>query len=107
MKEDGDLLRGIVEADETYLGGKTRSDDRVLGRSRKRKVVLGAVEHGSMVKASLSPRVTARFINMFLRKNIDPRSNLMTDQWPSYNAVRDWMQHLSVNHNKAYVDGII
>ena len=41
MKEDGDLLRGIVEADETYLGGKTRGDDRVMGRSRKRKVGIG------------------------------------------------------------------
>ena len=60
-----------------------------------------------MVKASLSPRITARFINMFLRKNIDPRSILMTDQWPGYNEVHDWMQHLSVSHNKTYVDGII
>ena len=69
--------------------------------------VLGAAERGGMAKASLSPRVTARLINIFLRKNIDPRSILMTDQWPDYNEVRDWMQHLSVNHSKTYVDGII
>lgn len=31
----------------------------------------------------------------------------MTDQWPGYNEVHDWMQHLSVNHRKTYVDGII
>ena len=42
---------------------------------------------------------------MFLHKNIDPRSILVTDQWPGYNEVRDWMQHLSVNHSETYVDG--
>ena len=46
MKDDGALLRGIIEADETYLGGRTRGDDRIMGRSRKRKAVLGAVERG-------------------------------------------------------------
>lgn len=107
MQDDSALLQGIIEADETYLGGKTRGDDRIMGRSPKRKVVLGAVEREGRVKASLAPRVTAKFINLFLRNNVDPRAILMTDQWPGYNEVRDWMQHLSINHSKSYVDGII
>lgn len=105
MKEDGDLLRGIVEADATYLGGKTRGD---MERSRKRKVGIGhrgARRHGQgFTLASCHRQV---LINMFLRKNVDPRSILMTDQWPGYDEVRDWMQYLNVNHSKTYADGII
>ena len=108
MKGDSTLLRGIIEADETYLGGRTSGENRISGRNKKRKVVLGAVERGGSVKASLSPRVTAKFINHFLRKNIDPRSVLVTDMWAGYNEVRDWMKHERVNHSKEYVrDGYV
>ena len=112
MKDDGALLRGIVEADETYLPSHGRRNPpgtkRPGGRSRTRQAVVGAVERGGKVKASLSPRVTAKFINHFLRKNIDPRSILLTDYWAGYNEVRDWMMHERVNHSKEYVrDGYI
>ena len=36
MKDDGDLLRGIIEADETYMGGKTRGKNRISGRDKRR-----------------------------------------------------------------------
>ena len=109
MQEDGAFLRGIVEADETYLNsGKRKGGRRQLGRSRSKQAVIGAVERGGKVKASLAPRVTAKFINMFLRKNIDPRAVLVTDYWAGYNEVRDWMQHERINHSTGeYVDGMI
>ena len=44
MKEDGAFLRGIVEADETYIGGKPRES--------KKTPVIGAVERGGKVKAA-------------------------------------------------------
>lgn len=30
---------------------------------------------------------------------------LVTDYWSDYNEVRDWMQHLRINHSREYVDG--
>ncbi len=52
--------------------------------------------------------MTAKFINHFLRKNIDPRSVLVTDMWAGYNEVRDWMKHERVNHSQEYVrDGYV
>lgn len=109
MQDDGVLLRGIIEADETYIGGKPRRDNehRKRGRGTKKLPVIGAVERGGKVKATPAPRVTAKFINLFLRRNIDPRSVLMTDEWRGYNEMRDWMRHLRVNHKKRYVDGDI
>lgn len=106
MVDDGALLRGIVEADETYLGGKPRGPKGNRKKSEKLPV-LGVAEREGKVKAAPAPRVTAKFINMFLRRNIDPRSVLITDYWTGYNEMRDWMQHLRINHSIEYVDGAI
>ena len=54
MKDDGKLLAGIVEMDETYVGGKPRrfankdDDDTpsLRGRGTKKTPVVGAVERG-------------------------------------------------------------
>ncbi|MDE2817707.1 MAG: IS1595 family transposase, partial [Chloroflexota bacterium] len=99
-------LHGIVEADETYIGGKPRGK-KVPGQRRKSKrtPVIGAIERGGKVKAAPAPRVTTKLINYFLRSNVDPRSVLVTDYWPGYNEVRDWMQHVRINHSKEYVRG--
>lgn len=59
MKDDGKLLAGIVEMDETYVGGKPRrfankdDDDTpsMRGRGTKKTPVVGAVERGGRVKA--------------------------------------------------------
>ena len=107
MVDDSTFLSGIVEADETYIGGKPRKNNEQRSRGRTKKItVVGAVERDGKVKAQPSPRVTARLINAFLRRNVDPRAVLMTDQFPGYNEVRDWMVHKTVNHSIHYVDGI-
>ncbi|MDE2947636.1 MAG: IS1595 family transposase [Chloroflexota bacterium] len=114
MQEDGAFLRGIVEADEAYLGGRKRKrndrdDDKPAkrGPSGKKMAVLGAVERDGKVKATAAPRVTTKLINYFLRRNVDPRAMLITDQYPGYNEVRDWISHKRINHSKRYVDGDI
>jgi len=109
MEDDGDLLRGIVEADETYLGGKPRKRDDAnrRGPSGKKMAVLGAVERDGKVKATPAPRVTTKLINYFLRRHVDPRSVLVTDYHPAYNESRDWINHVRINHTRAYVDGDI
>ena len=32
---------------------------------------------------------------------------LITDQYPGYNEVRDWVRHKRINHSRAYVEGDI
>ncbi len=106
MTDDGALLRGIVEADETYIGGKPRGP-RLPGQRResKKTPVIGAVERGGKVRAEPAPRVTTKLINYFLRRNVDPRSMLVTDYFSGYNEARDWIYHERINHSIEYVDG--
>lgn len=59
MADDGELLSGLVEMDETYVGGKPlrfakKDDDDTpsqRGRGTKKTPVVGAVERGGRVKA--------------------------------------------------------
>ena len=54
LVDDGKLLAGIVEIDETYIGGKPRrrSDDPPGGQGvTTKEPVVGAVERGGRVKA--------------------------------------------------------
>lgn len=89
MKADTEMMRGVVEADETYIGG------RGGGRQwrKHKKAVLGVVERGGDVRAIPAPHVTTKLINMFLSRNIDPRAMLVTDYWRGYNETDDWIHH--------------
>ena len=109
MTQDGALLRGIIEADETYIGGKPRGPKLPGQRRESNKTpVIGAVERDGKVKATPAPRVTTKLINYFLRLNVDPRAMLITDQYRGYNEVRDWIWHETINHSMEYVrDGYV
>ncbi len=92
-------MRGIVEADEVHLGGKLSGGN---DRSKRRSTVAALLRsfrgrssrRGSKVKAIPTPRVITKLIDMFLRKSIDPRAVFMTDYFPGYNEVRDWITYL-------------
>ena len=65
MGKDNVLLQGIVEADETYIGGSSRKNyDKEEGEPRKRgrgtakDAVIGAVARGGKVVAELVSAIT-------------------------------------------------
>ncbi len=119
MKDDGALLCGIVEMDETYVGGKPRKgndrDDDIdggnkstRGRGTKKTPVVGMVERNGSVKAqSVSKHeLKGKDLQELVRKGIDMASSiLLTDEYTGYNGMKKLMQHLTINHQKAYVDG--
>ena len=63
----GSFLRGIIEADETFLGGKPRKRNRrssrkpaKRGRGTSKTAVVGAVERGGKVKAMVADDLGGR-----------------------------------------------
>ncbi len=121
MTDDGALLSGIVEMDECYVGGKPRKgndrDDDIdggnkssRGRGTKKIPVIGMVERQGDVKAVKATKDTlkSKDLNELIRKNINAaKSILMTDEYKGYNRASKILPHYSINHQKAYVDGII
>lgn len=114
MIEDRNLLQGIIEADETYVGGKPRkANDRKndkqhpRGRGTKKTPIIGAVERGGKVSAQVGRDLTGKGILNFIRSNLDTEGSVMiTDEYKAYNAVDGYMPHTVVNHQKRYANGM-
>lgn len=110
--EAGGPLRGTVEVDETFVGGRPRYRQPRRGpRSRSdptaKKPVVGMVERGGNVRAWVTPDVTTRTIRPLVEGHVLPASMVFTDDASQYGLVRrSGYQHRRINHSaKVYVDG--
>ena len=105
------FLEGIVETDETYIGGKPRKknsrDDgpkNPRGRGTSKTPVIGAVERGGRVIAQVATDLTGRGVLEFIRSAVNPKNSVvMTDEYPSYRAIRSTFRHAVINHAENYV----
>ena len=110
MGKDNVLLQGIVEADETYIGGKNRKDysredgqPRKRGRGTAKDAVLGAVQRGGQVVAELVPNTTGETTKAFIQKFVKTEdSELYTDQYRGYNEVGKEMKHETINRSETW-----
>ncbi|MEX2441369.1 MAG: IS1595 family transposase, partial [Pontimonas sp.] len=88
MLGDGELLSGIVEADETFVGGKAggfkNKQDSALHRMDNKTVVLGAIERGGKLRVRVAPNTGSKAIHGFLRDTVDAADVLYTDSHHSY-----------------------
>jgi hypothetical protein len=95
MEEDGGLLVGVVEADETYVGGKY---DRRRKRGKYEKAsVFGAIRRTmdgkpSEVRAFPVDRNSTTIVAGAVEETISKKSFLMTDQNHAYKAVGKLLQ---------------
>lgn len=121
MKQDTGLLSGIVEMDETYVGGKPRKeakkkddndDDKgnPRGRGTKKECVVGMIERNGRVKAKNVEKTAlkAKDIRELVRANVDMNNTtLITDEYRGYATMRRIISHLQINHQKEYANGMI
>ena len=105
------MLAGIIEADETYVGGKPRKrnkhgdDDKGAprGRGTDKTPIIGAVERDGNVIAQVAEDLSGKGILNFIRNAVRTEdSMLITDEYRAYAAVRSLMPHATINHQKAY-----
>jgi transposase-like protein len=104
---------GIVEVDETYIGGKARNMHAVVRRRRNVKdigaktMVMGAVERGGRVHARVVPNRRKESIAEAILPAIEKGSTVHTDEFPGYPFAMKEYEHKVVNHLEKYVDGNI
>jgi transposase-like protein len=88
----------VVEADETYVGGKARN--KAFGAPPKKMAVFSLVEREGEVRSKHVANVTAKTLRKAIVTQADRRSHLMTDEAPVYTRLGDeFAGHSTVNHS--------
>ena len=102
----------VVEADETYIGGKEKNKHawkrKHIGRGGiGKEIAFAIVERGGSVRSHQVPKVNAKTLRPILTAQIDRKSTLMTDDAGQYRYMhRDFARHEALNHGiEEYVRG--
>lgn len=105
--QEGGLLTGVVEADETYLTPKKPRKGKPYVKKEKRDVVLGMVERGGKLRLVPIADSKMEIIEPILEKHISPDAVLHTDGHPSYYIIgkRKFAAHRAIDHTKTYAIG--
>ena len=109
------LFHGIVEMDETYIGGKPRKGNgpkggpkAKRGRGTKKTPVVGIVErHGRVVAMAVEKtELTVAGLTSIYKRFVDTAASIvMTDEYPGYRGLKKITRHYAINHQVSYVSG--
>jgi len=104
-------LKGFVEVDETYVGGKPRWPYvGKRGRGTTKVPVFAAVERDGQIRRHVVADVTGKTLKAAIRNVVDPRSYIMSDENAAYRGIGNEFMggHLTVTHSrKEYARGPI
>jgi transposase-like protein len=97
--DDQPLLDGIVEVDETLLGGKRKGYG--AGYRENKAVIVGAVQRGGEIRLKVLPNQRRGNIHGFIHQHVSGEAEaIYTDELASYRGIGDDdTRHESVSHS--------
>ena len=101
LNNDLEKFTGIVQMDETYIGGKNKG--RIWqnrGRSLKQKIPVVGILTPDRVYAVVTPDTSKRTLHAIAYALIKEGSTLVTDGWAGYNGLDRHYHRIIVDHNK-------
>ncbi|MFH1294873.1 MAG: IS1595 family transposase [Candidatus Aenigmatarchaeota archaeon] len=113
MKTDiPEQFSGIVEVDETYLGGQwknkpkaTRKKGTKRGRGTNKQPVFGIYARNGIVWAELVDDSRAKTLQPLIKKQVVRGSTVYSDTWKGYTGIATkGYVHRMVDHSKEYVN---
>src|SRR5438445_1512168 len=110
MQDGANLLTGVVEVDETYVGGKVRRKGKPFIKKEKKDVVLGLIERGGKLKLVPVKDNKMAIIEPVIREHVGPDATLQTDESSIYYIIgkRHFPdRHRTINHTSSYGFGDI
>lgn len=109
MNEDDNILKGIIEADESYVGGslvhkherdKQEKQYHKSGMEHKTPV-LGMLQRKGKIVVKVLNKAWGKEIKPLMKKIIDKDSELVTDGFGGYKDLGQYYnEHVVLNHSK-------
>jgi transposase len=112
LQDVSPVFSGVVEIDETYLGGTwrnkrlaSRAQGTKRGRGTSKQAVFGILCRGGQVWAEVVPNVEAKTLLPLLRQRVRAGSVVCSDTFSSYTGVAaKGYIHRLVDHSQAFSD---
>ena len=99
-------LEGVVEVDESFHGGKYKWMHGDTRRRKPRKtIVMGLYQRGGAVQTVVVPDRERLTLHREIKSTVAPGSKIFSDDLKSYNGLRAFYNHHTINHDTTYVDG--
>lgn len=101
-------LEGLVEADETFIGGKAKNMHKWqregMGRGSKGKAAVhGMIERGGKVIATTVRNLEGPTLRGNIHKYVDQDAIIFTDEFKAYELLNKKYRHHVIDHTKGYV----
>jgi transposase-like protein len=117
---DNRLFCGLVEADETYIGGNAKNKSKKVRLQLKKEgklqntgmmhktPVVGLLERQGCVKVQVVKHANGKTIKPIIKDKVDRSSVIISDGFGGYSGLkREYASHEIINHHKdEYVRGI-
>lgn len=115
--QDGSIerpLRGSVEADETFIGGKLRNmhktkRERVMGGRKggtySKAIVMGLLERGGRLRTKVLAKAVNPAMRQMIDDNVEAGAEMITDAASMYRSLSPKFIHNFIDHVEAYVRG--
>lgn len=109
--DDAAPMSGVVEMDETYVGGRQRGTlpGRTTTTVSHKTPLFGMAERGGRVRAVVVPDARRETLTDAIGDHVSPNAGLMTDEWPAYRVIgRAYRDHYTIHHrDKVYAKGSV
>ncbi|MCP5433206.1 MAG: IS1595 family transposase [Alphaproteobacteria bacterium] len=97
-------LKGTVEADETYVGGKAKNKhaskrEKGTQGGRGKVIVFGMLEREGQLRTLHISNLKAHNVHGIISDHVEPGANIMTDEHVSFVGLQGRYHHHTVNHS--------
>lgn len=109
QENNGNMLTGEVEVDETFIGGKGINRRYVwYGGEKEKQIVMGMIQRNGKAYLKHVPDTSKWTLINQIKENVDAKARVITDEYKSYAELNRYgYDHEFINHQIGYVENNI